>query len=181
MNAFVRVRGVVSVTDLLRALLAFVRADHSTRSLGAWAVIVKVADVSEAAWRTRLRKRNAWLGWLLTALLTARPASSPPTRRRVRLIDATRLGQIGRGGDGWRVHWDDDVTAGCLSSVVVTDHHGGEHLERFVLAPGDSIVADTGYGYCRSVAHAHAAQADVVSAAIPRPVPWRMRMGIPLL
>jgi hypothetical protein len=30
--------------------------------------------------------------------------------------------------------------------VVVTDHHGGKHLERFALAPDDIIVADSGDG-----------------------------------
>jgi hypothetical protein len=69
----------------LRALLAFVLAEHSTRSLGARALRIGLAESSEAAWRARLRTRAAWLGWLLSALLAGSPAGPPPTRRRVRL------------------------------------------------------------------------------------------------
>jgi hypothetical protein len=180
LKAFVRVRGIACVTDLLRALLAFALADHSTRSLGAWAVLQDLGDLSEAAWRRRLRKSNAWLGWLLSALLAVSPANPPPTRRRVRLIDATRLGQVGRGGDAWRVHWDYDLTAGRLGSVVVTDHQGGEHLERFVLAPDDIIVADNGYGYRRSVALVGAAGADGVFRIYPPTFPLEEEDGQPL-
>jgi hypothetical protein len=145
-GACIRHRGLACASDLRRVLLAFVRADHSTRSLGAWAVLIGVADRSEAAWRKRLIRSAAWLGWLLSALLAVSPASPPPTCRRVRLIDATRLGQVGRGGDAWRVQWDDDRTAGRLGQVIVTDQRGGEHLGRFDLAPDDIIVADTGDG-----------------------------------
>lgn len=53
LKAFVRVRGIACVTDLLRALLAFALADHSIRSLSAWAVIQEAGDLSEAAWRKR--------------------------------------------------------------------------------------------------------------------------------
>lgn len=103
--------------------------------------------------------------------MAANPANLPPTRRRVRLIDATCLGQVGRGGDAWRVHWDHDLSAGRLGSVVVTDPHGGEHLDRFALAPDDIIVADNSYGYRRSVALARAAGAEGVFRIYPPTFP----------
>jgi hypothetical protein len=107
LKAFVRRREVKSATDLLRGLLAYVLCGSaaSFRRLGAWAMLIGLADMSETAWRQRLRKASAWLLWLLGELLAAPVEAQTSwlhgrTSGRVLLVDATRRPRNGPAGPG---------------------------------------------------------------------------------
>ena len=75
LKAFERSRKIVSATDLLRGLLAYVYTVHSFAHLSIWSVVLGVVDVSANDWRRRLQKAGPWLEWLL------RRASLPAVQR----------------------------------------------------------------------------------------------------
>lgn len=113
-------------------------------------MILGVADISEAAWRKRVRRCGDWLQWLLTEVLTQalrspQPAGGP-SRPRVILVDGTSLGQTGGTGDDWRVQLAYDLVEGCLVDVQIGDRKFAETLIGLPGKPGDLFVGDRGYG-----------------------------------
>lgn len=141
-----------------------------------------MANLSDNAWRKRLRQARAWLLWMLSELLTPSTPVVPlvpisPEVRSVKLIDATRLKQPGGWGDDWRLHIAYDLLAGRLAQVSISDRHGAESFSRFVLQPGDVAVGDMGYGYRVCVAYALDRQAHAIVRICPSTFPLQDEQG----
>lgn len=175
LGAFSRSRQVSHPGDLLRGLLAYTLQGYSFRQLGAWSVLMEVGDLSEAAWRKRLRQSGRWLEWMLQEKLAASACQSPwlvgKGLRRVLLVDGTHLCCQGQHGQVWRVHTAYDLQAGRLSEVQVTDDKVGENWNRFDLQAGDLLVSDAANGYRGHIAFASSKQTDVVVRFSPRTLP----------
>jgi hypothetical protein len=173
-KAFVRRGQIKQVADLLRALLAYVLCAPSFRQVGAWAVLIGLANISHVAWRKRLRQAHPWLLWLLCQLLalTVPPSACQQSCiQRVLLIDATRLKEPGGTGDDWRVHLGYDLLGGRLVGVRVADRHTAEAFELFAIGPGDLVVGDRGYSRCRQWAYVLKQGGQVVGRLAVQQVP----------
>jgi hypothetical protein len=182
-KAFQRKREVARASSLLRAILAYVLGVMSTREWSAWALLVGVANISEAAWRKRLRASSAWLLWSFSQLVSAPglkclPQAHPPAR--VLLIDATRLRQPGGTGDDWRLHLAYDIYAGRFAEVCLTDWKEGEQLDYYHLQPGDIVVADGGYGIRRNMNLIVQQQANGILRIHPSTFPILDAQGKPI-
>jgi hypothetical protein len=183
LGAWKRTRAFATPSDLLRGLLAYVLCAPAFRQLGIWGVLTGVADVSDTAWRKRLRHASAWLLWLLAELLPAAPPTpwlSQRVRGRVWLVDATTLPAQGGKGDDWRLHLGYDLLAGRMGQVRITDRSRAESLDHLTFEPGDIVVADGAYGYRRMLASVHAQHGDVVLRIVPATFPLERSTGTPL-
>jgi hypothetical protein len=148
--------------------------------LGCWAVLLGKADISEAAWRKRMRQCGDWLQWLLTEVLTqalrsAQPAVGP-SRPRVILVDGTSLGQTGGTGDDWRVQLAYDLVERRLVDVQIGDRMFAETLVGLPGKPGDLFVGDRGYRKRDNVI----ALAGMQAAALLRFSPNHCRLEQPM-
>jgi Transposase DDE domain len=143
---------------LLRTAFAYSLVDMSLRSVSAWQAGSGISEVSDVAILKRLRRSPDFLEAIFCRLLEntiAVPAADrhPSIPYRIRLMDGTCV----RSSKGqellWRLHVTYDLFRGCIDRCLITDKHGGEHLQRSAPVAGDLIVADRGYAQAR---HIHA-------------------------
>src|SRR5438128_7641613 len=153
LKAWQRVRKLVQVSDLLRALLVYAACGYSFRQLGLWATLMGVGCLSERAWRKRVERAQEWIAWLLGALIGSQtsPGWLPRISGRILLLDASRLKVPAGSGEDVRMHCAYDLQAGRLVQVEVTDGHHAEGLHHFALRKGDVAVTDAGYQLGTSV------------------------------
>ncbi len=185
LEAYVRDREVQGPSQLLRAVLAYVLCGFSFRHLACWAVLIGLPNLSDTAWRKRIRHCHAWLWWILQELLTpSQPAGAiVPVSAQIRsihLIDTTRLKEPGGSGDDYRVHVAYDLLSGRFAQVSLSDCHGAESFSRFGLQAGDVAVGDGGYGYRVCVSYAFKQGAYAIVRICPSTFPLLDEKGNPL-
>lgn len=166
LGAYLRQREFRQLSDLLRGLLAYTLCVTSFRHLGAWSVLMGLADVSDSDWRKRLRQAGDWLVWLLREVLAIGAAQSPwlvrGGWRRILLLDATHLACPGQRGVVWRIHTAFDLLAGRLTELHLTTRKVAETLSLFAVQAGDLLVSDSANGYRERIAYVLKQQADLV-------------------
>jgi hypothetical protein len=90
--------------------------------------------------------------------------------RNVKLIDATKIKQAGkgkRGGKELRVHMCYSLTAGCMYEVLVTDNHTSEKTAHFTIEEYDLFIADRAYGLCSNIKLFISGKADYLFRITP--------------
>lgn len=182
-KAFLRKRGVPNAQMLLRAILGYVLGGMATREWGAWAALVGIANISDTAWRKRLRQATSWLLWLLNALLAV-PAEVakqlPGGSQRILFIDATRLSIPGGSGDDVRLHSCYDLISAGFAEIAVTDWKEGEQLDYYHLRPGDIVLTDAGYGIRRNMSQVISQYAFGILRIFPTTFPVEDAQGNPI-
>lgn len=147
-GALQRRRGIKQASDLLRAILSWILCQRSLRQLGAWAILLGLADLSDTAWRKRLAKCGDWLNFLVQEALGGRgdQRANPQRTGRVLVVDGTKmLPPGGTGKNGWLVQITYDVGAGALVDLRVGDAHLAETVLGLPLHEGDVVLNDRGF------------------------------------
>jgi len=149
-GAVERLRGFPSIAALLRTLLLHVGNGYSLRETVVRAKAAGLADVSDVALLTRLRKAEDWLHGLCVSLLRETGWEMPLETRgfNVRALDGTLVKEPGRSGSLWRIHYSVRIPSLVCDHFELTATKGagtGEKLERFAGNPGDLVLADRGF------------------------------------
>lgn len=167
LGAHVRNREIRSASDLLRGLLAYTLCVTSFRHLGAWSVLVGLAEISDTDWRKRLRQAGDWLVWLLRERLAVSACQSAflvrGGWRRVLLLDATHLACKGARGVVWRIHTAFDLLAGRITELHLTDRKVAETLKLFDVQAGDLLISDSANGYRDRLVYVLSRGADLLT------------------
>jgi hypothetical protein len=158
-GAVTRWRKVRSGEELLRLCLAYVVEDLSLRSTAAWSSRSDWVEIKDTSVLHRLKAAVPFLQAVLAHLLNHRITPDQAPGGALRLVDATVLSIPGSVGTDWRIHAVYDPVACRLTSVQITDHTGGERLDRGGYEGGDIVVGDRGLAHAQGIHAVHAADA----------------------
>jgi len=149
-GAVKRWRNIKSGEELLRIILAYAMEDLSLRSTAAWSTQTAL-ELKDTSVLHRLRKAPPLLEKVLAHLLTQRLRAESAPGPEFRINDATILSIPGSQGTDWRLHVVYDPACCCLRRVEITDHRGGERLDRDRPRRGDIVCGDRGLAHARGI------------------------------
>jgi hypothetical protein len=181
-KAFSRRRQITNAVDLLRLILAYCLGERGLRSTAAWAASVGLADISNVALLSRLRKCGDWFAMLVGQVLaTAAPKAS--RGRLIRIVDATTVPKAGPGArknnELWRIHSAFDLPHERFGHFALTDQQSGETLDRIPVIKGEIRLADRAHLQPDRMAAVLEDGADFVIRAGWKSARWLDAEGLP--
>jgi Transposase DDE domain len=162
MKAFVRVRKLHTVDDLLRSLFCWAFVGLSLRQLGIWGTVMDVGSLSDRAWSRRLTNTHAWVLWLVSQLLVTSRPKLCVSQRRLRVVDASNIRARQQNGHLVRLHTSYLLNEQRIDEVVVSTEKTAESVAHVTWRSGDLVIADRGYCRRTQIAHILKAQADLI-------------------
>jgi hypothetical protein len=167
LGALRRCRKIPNAEILLRVLLIHLAEGCSLRETAVRARQGGLVDLSDVAIMDRLKGAGDWFLWMNRELMkkwvTRQPAAVFGSKRRVRLVDGTRIKEPGPTGSSWCIHYAIELPSLRCEELEVCDSHGnGESFTRFKVSPGDLFVGDRAYGVRPGISHVVDGKGDVL-------------------
>jgi hypothetical protein len=136
---------VANPVALLRLVLAFCLGEQGCARPQRWSTAIGLADLSNVALQYRLWQCGEWFA-LLVGQVLARAAPRASRGRLIRILDATTVPKAGREAKRHnklrRNHGAFERPAERFRDCVLTDEHGGRHLDRIPVVTGEIRIGD---------------------------------------
>ncbi len=176
LGALRRCRKVESAEVLLRVLLIHLAEGCSLRETALRAARGGLAQLSDVAIMDRLRLSESWFRWMNLGLvqrwIEREPKQIYGTKRRINLVDATRIQEPGPTGSSWVLHYCIELVSLSCRQWVLTDWQGsGESFWRFSPQAEELYIADRAYGTRAGIAAFRQAGAEVLVRFAPDNLP----------
>jgi DDE family transposase len=167
LGALRRCRKLESAEVLLRVLLIHLAEGCSLRETALRAARGGLAQLSDVAIMDRLRLSGSWFRWMNLGLvqrwIEREPKQIYGTKRRINLVDATRIQEPGPTGSSWVLHYCIELVSLACRQWVLTDWQGnGESFWRFSPQAEELYIADRAYGTRAGIAVFRQAGAEVL-------------------
>lgn len=164
-GALQRSRRIKTPEDLLTLNLLYLTGAGSFQNASTLMTLGADIRVNKEAARKRIQNSWQWLRWMGHKLcLEQGYAIERPEwigDRRALLVDASDTALRGSITSDYRLHYAFDLFEyTCAQMELTTIAQGGEKLSRYIVKPGDIVVADRIYGTIKGMEHIRAAGAS---------------------